>query len=810
MSQNSSTQNQTSPNPSTVPESLSTYLREHRDEAYLLLRRFTALDKKFVMRSELRETMEALSAEQENSSLLSSPLGDVLRSCEEAAIDGPWVAISVRWRPGRWQFLRFHAEAVDVEEIDVSEFLAVKERLVDGQDSRDQWQMEVDLTPFNRGFPMLKEPRSIGQGMSFLNRRLSSDLFQDLDKGDQRLLEFLRLHQYSGRQLMLSRRIQDVTELRRALRQADEFLRKQPNDATWDDVSVKLESLGFEMGWGKTVERMRETLRMLSDTLEAPDPGVLENFLARIPMIFNIVILSPHGYFGQSNVLGLPDTGGQVVYILDQARALESEMRKRLDEQGITLEPQILVVTRLIQDAHGTTCDQRTEKIIGTNNARILRVPFRDTQGEIIPNWISRFEIWPYLERFAEEAEKEVLAELGGNPGLIVGNYSDGNLVATLMSRRLHVTQCNIAHALEKTKYLLSDLYWKDNNDQYHFACQYTADLIAMNNADFIITSTYQEIAGTDDSVGQYESYSSFTMPGLYRVVNGINVHDPKFNIVSPGADPDIYFPYSDTKRRLTALEPELREMVFGDGGGSPYRGHFNDESKPIVFTMARLDRIKNLNGLVDWYGRCEQLRELANLFVVGGHLDPALSNDHEEREQIERMHELYDEHNLEGQFRWLGFQSERNLVGELYRFVADHRGVFVQPALFEAYGLTVVEAMSSGLPTFATCYGGPSEIIEDGVSGFHIDPNHGDEAANLIAEFLDKCSKTPKTWEQTSKNGIARIEGGYTWKLYAEKMMTLARVYGFWKYVTNIDREETRRYLELLYGLQYRSLAGS
>lgn len=39
-------------------------------------------------------------------------------------------------------------------------------------------------------------------------------------------------------------------------------------------------------------------------------------------------------------------------------------------------------------------------------------------------------------------------------------------------------------------------------------------------HADFIITSTYQEIAGTKDSVGQYESHTSFTMPGLYRVVS--------------------------------------------------------------------------------------------------------------------------------------------------------------------------------------------------------------------------------------------------------------------------------------------------
>lgn len=51
------------------------------------------------------------------------------------------------------------------------------------------------------------------------------------------------------------------------------------------------------------------------------------------------------------------------------------------------------------------------------------------------------------------------------------------------------------------------------------------------------------------------------------------------------------------------------------------------------------------------------------------------------------------------------------------------------QPALYEAFGLTVVEAMTCGLPTFATCSGGPSEIIKHGKSGFHLDPYHGDQA---------------------------------------------------------------------------------
>jgi len=37
-----------------------------------------------------------------------------------------------------------------------------------------------------------------------------------------------------------------------------------------------------------------------------------------------------------------------------------------------------------------------------------------------------------------------------------------------------------------------------------------------------------------------------------------------------------------------------------------------------------------------------------------------------------------------------------------------------------------------------------------------------------------------------------------------------LSRVYGFWRYVTNLERAETRRYLEMFYALQFRPLAAS
>ena len=45
-----------------------------------------------------------------------------------------------------------------------------------------------------------------------------------------------------------------------------------------------------------------------------------------------------------------------------------------------------------------------------------------------------------------------------------------------------------------------------------------------------------------------------------------------------------------------------------------------------------------------------------------------------------------------------------------------------MQPALYEAFGLTVIEAMTCGLPCFATNRGGPAEIIKNGLSGYHIE----------------------------------------------------------------------------------------
>lgn len=222
---------------------------------------------------------------------------------------------------------------------------------------------------------------------------------------------------------------------------------------------------------------------------------------------------------------------------------------------------------------------------------------------------------------------------------------------------------------------------------------------------------------------------------------------------------------------------------------------------------MSRLDHIKNISGLVEWYGESKELQKYANLFVVAGFIEESLSSDDEEKEQIRKIHALIKKYNLNGHFRWVEKQSYKNFNGELYRYIADKKGIFVQPALFEAFGLTVIEAMSSGLPTFATQNGGPLEIIRHGDSGFHIDPDHGQISTPIILEFFKKCKKDPDYWKQISQGGIRRVQERFTWELYASRLITLSKIYGFWKYVSNLERDETKRYLEMFYGLMYRKL---
>ena len=93
---------------------------------------------------------------------------------------------------------------------------------------------------------------------------------------------------------------------------------------------------------------------------------------------------------------------------------------------------------------------------------------------------------------------------------------------------------------------------------------------------------------------------------------------------------------------------------------------------------MARLDRVKNITGLVELYGRNPRLRELVNLVVVAGDHGKE-SKDKEEQAELKKMYSLIEEYKLDGQIRWISAQMNRVRNGELYRYICDTKGAFVQ-----------------------------------------------------------------------------------------------------------------------------------
>jgi sucrose synthase len=780
------------------------------------LRQFAILlrqsEKRYLLRNEILNTFHDYCKQQANYEHLyhNSYLSKLVYFTQEIILDSESICLVIRPRIATQKAYRL-LDDFTVESVSIQELLDLRDRLVNRHHPQEGGVLKIDFQPFYDYSPVIRDPKNIGKGVAFLNRYLSSKLFYDRRQWQDALFNFLHLHHYKGHQLLISDRIQTQQQLSNRVKQALTLLSHYPADTPYENFRWELQNLGFEPGWGNTADRVHQSLEMLDQLIDSPDNQVLEAFLSQIPMIFRILLVSPHGWFGQEGVLGRPDTGGQVVYILDQVKGLEKQLQENIEQTGLDvlgIQPKVIVLTRLIPNSEGTTCNQRLEKIYGTSNGWILRVPFRDFNPKLTQNWISRFEIWPYLETFAIDAQKELLAEFQGKPDLIVGNYTDGNLVAFLLARRMNVTHCIIAHALEKSKYLFSNLYWQDLEDKYHFSLQFTADLMAMNAANFIVSSTYQEIVGTPDSIGQYESYQSFTMPDLYHVVSGIELFSPKFNIVPPGVNEDVYFPYTRTEERILSDRQRLEDLLFTLEDPTQVFGKLQDPNKRPIFSMARLDRIKNLTGLAECFGKSKELQEHCNLILVAGKLRSEDSTDHEEISEIEKLYHIIDQYNLHGKIRWLGVRLPKGDSGEIYRVIGDRRGIFVQPALFEAFGLTILESMISGLPTFATRFGGPLEIIQDKVNGFYINPTDQTEMADIILEFIAKCNHDPNYWNEISQRSIERVYSNYTWKIHTNRLLSLAKIYSFWNYTSQEQREDLLRYIELQFHMIYKPRA--
>ncbi len=81
---------------------------------------------------------------------------------------------------------------------------------------------------------------------------------------------------------------------------------------------------------------------------------------------------------------------------------------------------------------------------------------------------------------------------------------------------------------------------------------------------------------------------------------------------------------------------------------------------------------------------------------------------------------------------RYVGVVPRSN-VSRLYM----QNDVFLLPTLSDGFAITQVEAMAYGLPVIATRNCG--DVVEDGVSGFHIQPRDSEAIKDAIDVFLDR-----------------------------------------------------------------------
>jgi sucrose-phosphate synthase len=191
------------------------------------------------------------------------------------------------------------------------------------------------------------------------------------------------------------------------------------------------------------------------------------------------------------------------------------------------------------------------------------------------------------------------------------------------------------------------------------------------------------------------------------------------------------------------------------------------DPDKPMILTMARLDERKNLEMLVRVYGESEQLRELANLVIVMGTRENIRELPKSQQTIIGNVLNAIDFHNLYGQVAYPKTHAPAD-VPELYRLAATTRGVFINPALTEPFGLTLLEAGATGLPIVATNDGGPRDIIGNCCNGLLVDPLD----APAIERALLRALTEPEQWAEWSANGVHGTRLHYSWANHAKRYL--------------------------------------
>ena len=437
-----------------------------------------------------------------------------------------------------------------------------------------------------------------------------------------------------------------------------------------------------------------------------------------------ILMISIHGLIrGEDLELGRDaDTGGQTKYVVELTRALARQASvEKVD-----------LVTRCVQDP-GVSADYGLPMEVLDRKARIIRI----TAGP--DAYIPKEELWCHLDAYTDE----LFAWLHCQPRLpdvLHSHYADAGYVGVRLSHLTGLPLIHTGHSLgrDKVRRLLAlGLSVEEIQQRYKMAERISAEEEVLNSANLVITSTHNEIED------QYELYDCYT--------------PDKMSVIPPGTDLNQFHPPT----------PRDGPVAFA----STLSKHLREPDKPMILALSRPDQRKNIVSLLEAYGHSKRLQRIANLVIVAGNRNDIRELNEGAQAVLTELLLVIDCHELNGLVALPKHHSSSD-VAEIYRLAAFSKGVFVNPALTEPFGLTLLEAAASGLPLVATEVGGPVDIIGNCRNGLLIDPL--DEAS--IAAALLQILQDRDLWLTFSANGLKNVAKFYSWEAHAKRYLERLR----------------------------------
>lgn len=430
-------------------------------------------------------------------------------------------------------------------------------------------------------------------------------------------------------------------------------------------------------------------------------------------------MISVHGLIrGHDLELGAnADTGGQTKYVVDLARTLG-------EESSVS---HVDLITRWIDDDHYSDDYWREIEPL-SDHARIVRIPCGPDE------YVAKELLWDHLDSFADNLA-QWLHQQPRMPDLLHSHYADAGYVAVKLSNLLGIPQVHTAHSLgrDKRKRLLASGLTRDEIEaRYNMSRRIDAEEDVLANADLVITSTHNEI---EEQYGLYNYYTPAHM-----------------TVIAPGTDLERFHPP-------------------GEDVAIPFAEEVNrflkNTEKPLILALSRPDERKNLPILVEAFGESKALQKEANLLIITGNRDDIRDLEVGAQTVLTDILILLDAYDLYGRVA-LPKAHRQDEVPRIYRLVAAGHGVFVNPALTEPFGLTLLEAAASGVPIVATENGGPVDIIANCQCGLLVNPL--DKAA--ITRALLQLLRDSKAWQRASRNGITGVRRHYSWQAHTQKYL--------------------------------------